>query len=260
MNDIRESAMIDFSLTGKVALINGASRGIGEAIARAYAEHGAAVVIASRRQEAVDAVARDIEAAGGKAMPVACHAGKTDQVDALFAKIKAEYGRIDVLVNNAATNPYFGPFIAAPESMYDKTFEVNCKGYFLMAQRAAQMMVDQGGGAIINIASIEGLSPSPMMGVYSMTKAAVIMLTKVIARELGGSNVRCNCICPGLTETKFAKVLIDSPEIHDHYVQRAPLGRHAQPDEIVGAAVYLASDAASYTSGAIITCDGGTSV
>jgi NAD(P)-dependent dehydrogenase (short-subunit alcohol dehydrogenase family) len=248
-----------FRLDGKIALINGGSRGIGEAFGRAFAEQGATVILASRNQAAVDAVAESIRADGGAATGVACHAGKAEQVDALFARIKNDYGRLDILVNNAATNPYFGPIVAAPEAAFDKTFEVNCKGYFLMAQRAAQMMVDQGGGSIINIASIEGLRPSPMMGVYSMTKAAVIMLTKALARELGGAGVRCNCICPGLTDTKFASVLINTPEIHEHYVSSAPMGRHAQPEEMVGAALYLASDASSYTSGAVISCDGGSS-
>ena len=157
--------------------------------------------------------------------------------------------------------PISGLFIHAPESMYDKTFEINVKGYFLAAQQAAQMMTAQeSGGSIINIASIEGLSPSPMMGIYSMTKAAVIMMTKVMAKELAGAKVRCNCICPGLTETKFAKVLIDTPEIYKHYVESAPMARHAQPEEIVGAAVYFASEASSYTTGAILPCDGGTSI
>lgn len=252
--------MVEFCLEGKVALFNGGSRGIGETIARAYAARGATVVVASRKQENVDAVAAAITAAGGKALGMACHAGKAAQVDALFDRVKQECGRLDILVNNAATNPYFGPFIAATEEAFDKTFEVNCKGYFLMAQRAAQLMLEQQGGAIINIASIEGLSPSPMMGIYSMTKAAVIMLTKVSAKELGGSKVRCNCICPGLTETRFAQVLINTPEIRDRYIQRTPMGRHAQPDEIVGAAVFLASDAAGYVNGAVLTCDGGASI
>ncbi len=250
--------MADFSLDGKIALVNGGSRGIGEAIAKGFSAQGATVILSSRKQEGVDAVAQAIRDGGGQATAIACHVGKADQVEALFQQIQSEFGRLDVLVNNAATNPYFGPIMAAPESAYDKTFEVNCKGYFLMAQRAAQMMVAQNGGSIINVASIEGLSPSPMMGVYSMTKAAVVMLTKAMAKELGGSNVRSNCLCPGLTDTKFASVLISTPEIHDHYVNGAPMGRHAQPEEMVGAAIYLASDAASYTSGAIITCDGGT--
>ncbi len=248
-----------FDLTGRVILVNGGSRGIGEAMALEMAALGATVLVSSRRLEAVQAVADAITANGGKAKAYACHTGMIAQVDALFDAIRADFGRLDVLINNAATNPYFGPMVHAPESAFDKTFEVNVKGFFLMAQRAAQMMVDQEKGSIINIASIEGLSPSPMMGIYSMTKSAVIMMTKALAKELGGSNVRCNCICPGLTETKFAKVLIDTPEIYDHYIQRAPLARHAQPSEIVGAAVYFASDASSYTTGAILPVDGGTS-
>lgn len=253
--------MADFSLKDKVALITGGSRGIGAAMGKAFAAQGARVILASRKQADLDEAAATINNAGGNAIGIACHVGKAEDVEKLFARIKAEYGRLDVLVNNAATNPYFGPFIYAPESMYDKTFEINVKGYFLVAQQAAQMMTGQdSGGSIINIASIEGLSPSPMMGIYSMTKAAVIMMTKVMAKELAGAKVRCNCICPGLTETKFAKVLIDTPEIYKHYVDSAPMARHAQPEEIVGAAIYFASDASSYTTGAILTCDGGSSI
>lgn len=250
--------MVDFELNGKVALINGGSRGIGEAFALEFAKRGATVIVSSRKQDGVDAVAKAITDAGGKAEGIACHTGQPDQIDALFEHIKAKHGRLDILVNNAATNPYFGPIVSAPEAAFDKTFEVNVKGYFMMAQRAAQIMTEQNSGSIINISSIEGISPSPMMGIYSMTKAAVIMLTKALAKELGPANVRANCICPGLTETKFAAVLIDTPEIYDHYVQAAPMARHAQPEEIVGAAVFLASDASSYTTGTVITCDGGT--
>jgi NAD(P)-dependent dehydrogenase (short-subunit alcohol dehydrogenase family) len=250
-------AIADFSLTGKVAIVTGASRGIGEAIARGLAENGATVVLASRKQADLDTVARAITDAGGAALPVACHTGKPEDIAQLFDRVLAEYGRVDVLVNNAATNPYFGPMIDATESVFDKTFEVNVKGYFMMAQRAARIMVDQGGGSIINVASIGGISPLLMQGVYSMTKAAVISMTKAFASELGGAGVRCNAICPGLTNTKFAKVLIDTPEIHDMFVGQVPLGRHAEPREMVGAAVYLASDASSYTTGSVIVCDGG---
>lgn len=253
-------ANVDFGLQGKVAVVSGASRGIGACIAKAYAAAGAKVVLCSRKQDGLDAVAGEIRGEGGEALPIACHIGQAEAIDALFAQIKEAYGRVDVLVNNAATNPYFGPLVHAPESAFDKTFEVNVKGFFLMSQRAGQIMVEQGSGSIINVASVEGLSPSPMMGIYCMTKSAVIMMTKVIARELGGSKVRCNCICPGLTETKFAKVLIDTPEIYDHYIQGTALGRHAQPEEIAGAAVFLASDASSYTTGAVLTCDGGYAI
>ena len=247
----------DFSLAGKVALVTGASRGIGEAIARGMAEYGAAVVLASRKQEGLDAVAAGIKAGGGKALAIACHTGKMEDINALFTRVEAEFGRVDVLVNNAATNPYFGPVIEASESIFDKTFEVNVKGYFFMAQRAAKMMVDQGKGSIINIASIAGVSPSVMQGVYAMTKAAIISMTKSFAKELAPAGVRCNAICPGLTETKFARVLIDTKEIYETFVREVPMARHAQPSEMVGAAIYLASDASSYTTGAIVACDGG---
>jgi len=248
---------VDFGLEGKVAIVTGASRGIGEAIACGLAGQGATVVLASRRQEALDAVARSIEAEGGKAVGIACHTGKPDAIEALYARVASELGRVDVLVNNAATNPYFGPVLNAPESVFDKTFEVNVKGYFLMAQRAAKIMVEQGEGSIINIASMVGISPAPMQGVYAMTKAAVIAMTKAFAKELGGAGVRCNAICPGLTETKFAKVLIETKAIYETFVKGVPLGRHAQPSEMVGAALYLASKASSYTTGAVLVCDGG---
>lgn len=251
---------VSFQLTDKIALINGGSRGIGEAFAREFARRGATVIVSSRRQEGVDAVAEAITAEGGKAVGIACHTGKPEAVDQLFERIKNDYGRLDILVNNAATNIYFGPFLDAPDVAFDKTFEVNVKGYWLMAQRAARLMTAQNSGSIINIASIEGITPSQMMGIYSMTKASVIMMTKVIAKELGGANVRCNCICPGLTETKFASVLLETPEIYEHYINAAPMHRHAQPEEIVGAAVFLASDASSYTTGTVITCDGGTCI
>ncbi len=247
----------DFSLKGKIAVITGASRGIGEAVARGMAEYGATVVLAARNMPGLEPVAQAINDSGGHALAVACHTGKPDHIAALFERVRTEFGRIDVLVNNAATNPYFGPVIDAPESVFDKTFEVNVKGYFLMSQHAARMMVAQGAGSIINIASIAGVSPSPLQGVYAMTKAAVISMTKAFAKELGGACVRCNAICPGLTETKFARVLIDTPEIYQIFLRDLPMGRHAQPSEMVGAVVYLASDASSYTTGTVIACDGG---
>lgn len=251
---------MSYRFDNKVVLVTGGSRGIGESIARGFAEAGATVIIVSRKQEAIDKVVASINGTGAKISGISCHTGTMEDVERLFARIKTDFGRLDIVVNNAATNPYFGPFLEAEESFFDKTFEVNVKGYFFVAQRAARMMATQDGGVIINIASIEGLSPSPMMGIYAMTKAAVIMLTKVIARELGGANIRCNCICPGLTETRFSRTLIDSPEIHQHYVDKTSLGRHAHPDEMVGLALYLASEAAGYVTGAVIPCDGGASI
>ena len=247
----------DFSLTDKVAVITGASRGIGEAIARGMAEQGATVVLVSRKQEGLDPVAESINASGGKAVAIACHTGRPDQIDQLFARVNDEFGRVDILVNNAATNLHFGPAIEITEAAFDKTFDVNVKGYFMMAQHAAKLMQKQNSGSIINIASVVGLNPVTNQGVYGMTKAAVIYMTRMLASELGASGIRCNAIAPGLVETKFAAVLIETPEWNDLFMSRTPMGRHAQPNEMVGAAIYLASDAASYTTGTIITCDGG---
>jgi NAD(P)-dependent dehydrogenase (short-subunit alcohol dehydrogenase family) len=250
----------DFGLKDKVAIVTGASRGIGEAIATGFAEQGATVVLCSRKQEGVDAAAERIVAAGGKAVPIACHTGKPEMIDALYDRVQDELGRVDILVNNAATNPYFGPMVDIPEAAFDKTFEVNVKGYFLMAQKAGQRMVEQGGGSIINVASIVGMSPAPMQGVYSITKAAVIMMTKAFANELGAAGVRCNCICPGLVETKFAQVLIDTPEMLEWFTGQTPMGRHGQPNEMVGTAILMASAAGGYMNGAVVTLDGGFSV
>jgi NAD(P)-dependent dehydrogenase (short-subunit alcohol dehydrogenase family) len=247
----------DFSLKGRVAIVTGASRGIGEAIARTLARNGAEIVLSSRKQESLEEVADSIKKSGGKATAIACHTGNLKMVESLYEQVMKKYGKVDILVNNAATNPYFGSILEIPESAYDKTFEVNTKGYFFMAQKAAKIMRDQGKGSIVNIASVAGLRGSPMQAVYGMTKAAVIMMTKAYAKELGPFGVRCNAICPGLTETHFAKVLIETEAIYKIALESIPLKRHAQPDEIAGAALYLASDASSYTTGSIIVVDGG---
>ena len=251
-------AAIDFNLAGRTAVVTGASRGIGEAVAREFARRGAMVMLASRKLDALEAVAASINAGGqGKAIPVACHTGRPAEIAALFEWVRSDLGRLDVLVNNAATNVHFGPALECNEAAFDKTFEVNVKGYFLMSQHAARMMVAQRSGSIINVASVAGISPQPMQVVYSMTKAAVISMTRGMAKELGRSGVRVNAIAPGVVETKLAAALIDNPEIHRLVVQLTPLGRHGQPDEIVGAALYLASDASSFTTGSVLVCDGG---
>jgi len=248
-----------FRLDGKIALVSGASRGIGKEIALGFAEQGARLVICSRKQEALDAAAEEIRARGAECLPVACHTGSPEQIAALFGKIADAYGGVDILVNNAAANPYFGPVLDADLGVWEKTVDVNLKGYFLMSQAAARMMVKKGGGSIINVASIAAFSPPVFQGIYGITKAGVIAMTKSFAKELATSNVRVNAICPGLTETKFSKVLIETPDIYQVALQMIPMKRHAQPSEMVGAAIFLASDASSYVTGAFIVVDGGAS-
>ncbi len=252
--------VVNFDLEGRIALVTGASRGIGEAIAKAFAEHGATVVLSSRKQEGLDKVAADIVEAGGKALAIACHGGKAEEMAALFERIENELGRLDILVNNAATNPYFGPAIDAPESTIDKTIEVNLKGYYQMMQRGAKLMKKTGGGSIINIASIAGLRPGAGEVTYAMTKAGVINLTKGFAKELGPDGIRVNAIAPGVVETYFAATLIADEEKKAAVIRRTPLGRYGQPGDIAGAAVYLASDASSYATGSVIVLDGGSSI
>jgi NAD(P)-dependent dehydrogenase (short-subunit alcohol dehydrogenase family) len=249
---------VSFDLTDRVTVITGASRGIGESIARTFAENGARVVLASRKQEGLDKVAASINDAGGEALPIACNTGYVEQIDQLFAKVKDAYGKADVLVNSAATNPYFGDCMNISESQFDKTVDVNFKGCFFMAARAGKMMLEQKKGAIINVASIGGIIGPPMQGVYGMTKAAVILMTKVYAKEYGPFGIRCNAICPGLVETYMSKVLFETKPIYEAVLSQIPLKRHAQPDEMAGIALYLASDASSFTTGGVFVVDGGT--
>jgi NAD(P)-dependent dehydrogenase (short-subunit alcohol dehydrogenase family) len=250
--------MVDFNLEGKTAIVTGSSRGIGEAIARGFAEYGATVVLASRKQEDLDQVAASINSVGnGKAVAISCHTGKPDQIQALFDRVMSELGRLDILVNNSATNPYYGAAVDCPDWAFDKNFEVNVKGYFVMSQHAGRIMAGQGSGSIINVASIGGIHPGTFQVVYAMTKAAVINMTKGFAKELGPNGVRVNAIAPGIVETKFAAALVENEELMKDYIAATPLRRHAQPKEMVGTALYLASEASSYTTGEVIVCDGG---
>jgi NAD(P)-dependent dehydrogenase (short-subunit alcohol dehydrogenase family) len=243
-------------LKDKVIVITGASRGIGEAIARACVEAGAKVALASRKQADLERVASSLPAE--RAIAIACHTGKSDEVDALFARALDRFGRVDGLVNNAATNPYFGPLIDTPDAAIDKTFEVNVKGYLYCARALVKhARTRDGGGAIVNIASIAGIRAALMQGIYGATKAAVISMTQTLAAELGSSKIRVNAIAPGLVETRFASALVNNPAILDRIVGRTPIGRHAQPPELAGAAVYLLSDAASFTTGTTLVVDGG---
>jgi len=247
-------------LENKVIVVTGASRGIGEAIATACLDAGASVVIASRKQADLDVVAAKLGQAAppSRVAAVACHTGKESDVTALFERAVQQFGRVDGLVNNAATNPYFGPLVDIPDPAIDKTIEVNLKGYLYCARALVRHARARGGGAsIVNIASVVGMRAAPMQGLYGMTKAAVISMTQTLAFELGGSGIRINAIAPGLVETKFASAIVANPQLRDFVVQRTPLGRHAQPPEIAGAAVYFLSDASSFTTGVVMPVDGG---
>jgi NAD(P)-dependent dehydrogenase (short-subunit alcohol dehydrogenase family) len=247
-----------FDLTGRVAVISGGSRGIGASIARAYAAAGASVVISSRKQENVEPVAEAINAEfPGRALAVAAHAGQPEAAVALVRSAVERFGRLDIVVNNAATNPHFGPLLSSEPWQWDKILEVNVKGYFWLAQAAAQPMQEAGGGKIINMVSVAGIEPGPMMGIYSISKAAIIMMTKVLAVELAADNIQVNAIAPGFVKTRFSAALWQNPLLSERIQQKTPAGRMAEPDELAGIALYLASPASSFTTGAVFTIDGG---
>jgi NAD(P)-dependent dehydrogenase (short-subunit alcohol dehydrogenase family) len=246
-----------FDLSGKVALVTGASRGIGEAVAKLYATFGAQVIVSSRKMENIQPVVAAINEAGGKAEGIACHIGDSEAIANLMAEIKSKYGRLDILVNNAATNPYFGHILNTEESAVDKTIEVNIKGYFLISQQAGQLMKEHGGGAIINTASVNGVSPGPMQGIYSITKAAIISMTESFAKECARDGIRVNAVLPGLTDTKFASALTQNEQMLKSVLPMIPMYRMAQPEEIAPAFLFLASDAASYITGVSLPVDGG---
>jgi len=248
---------INFNLDNKIALVTGASRGIGEAIAITLADYGAHCILVSRKADALEGVASKIASRGGKAEVMACHVGDLKQIEGLFAKIKERHGRLDILINNAATNPYFGEMIGADEGIWNKTFDVNLKGPFFMIQQAAKLMEISGGGAIVNVSSVNGVKPAPLQGVYSITKAALISMTQAFAKELAGKKIRVNALLPGLVATHFSKAIMDNEVIHDIAVKMIPMNRHAEPSEIAGVVLYLVSDAASFTTGASFVVDGG---
>ncbi len=247
----------NMDLTGQIALVTGASRGIGAAIAELLAQHGAHVLISSRKIADCEQVAAQLRHQGLKADAMACHIGDMDHIANLFAAIKEQYGRLDILVNNAATNPYFGPILDTDLGAFQKTVDVNIRGYFLMSQQAAKMMADQGGGAIVNVASVNGVNPGPLQGIYSISKAAVIAMTQAFAKECAGMGVRVNALLPGFTNTKFASALVNNPVIREEALKHIPMQRIAEPNEMAGAVLYLVSPMASYTTGVALNVDGG---
>ncbi len=253
-------ARAQFDLTGKVALVTGASRGIGEAIALAFAEAGAQVVIGSRKQGLLDRVAAKIEERGGQALAIATHTGQTEAIDALVAGAVERFGGLDIAVNNAATNPHFGPLLTADEGQWAKILDVNVVGYFRVAKAVVPEMKKQGGGKIINVASIAGLKPMPAMGVYSVSKAAVLALTQALAQELGPDNIQVNAIAPGVIKTRFSNILYRTESIAQSIQAATPLGRFGEVDDLAAAALYLASSASDFMTGGLMVIDGGMNV
>ena len=246
-----------FELDGKVALITGSSKGIGLALAEVLAEYGAKVVVSSRSQDSVDEVAKNLRAKGHTVMAQACHVGDSEQRKILVNKTIETYGGIDILINNAAINPVFKGLESMSEEIYDKMMNVNLKAAFDLSNLCFPYLKDSKGSSIINIASVEGLKPSFGLGLYGVTKAALIMLTQVQAKEWGKYGIRSNAICPGLIQSKFSSALWQNETIMKQVVKELPAGRMAQPQELTGLAVYLASDAGSYSTGGIYTVDGG---
>ncbi len=246
-----------FDLSGKVAIVTGASKGIGKAIAYAYGKNGAKVVVSSRDQSTLDEVVAEFALEGISAIGIAAHVGKTDDLVNLVQKTIDNFGGIDIIVNNAAINPHFGPLEDLDEKAYHKIMDVNLKAPLELAKLVLPYMKKSGKGSIINISSVEGTSPSPGLGMYSVSKAALNMLTKSMAVEWGKYNIRTNSICPGLIQTKFSEALWTNDQIMKSLMHKIALKRIGHPEEIAGLALFLASDAGAYCTGSLFTADGG---
>jgi len=246
-----------FQLDGKIALVTGASKGIGEAMARGLAEFGAKVVISSRKQDALDTVAGTFRADGLEAIGIAANMSSIEDIHHLVDKAVETYGGLDIIINNAAANPVFGPIQNTDERAFDKIIEVNLKGPFELCKKAYPILKQRGGGSIIHISSIGGLTPEADIGIYSVSKAAINNLTQAMAQDWGEDNIRVNAICPGLIKTKFSEALWSDDKILNRFIKQIPLGRAGTADDVAGLAVFLASDAAAYCSGGIYSVDGG---
>jgi NAD(P)-dependent dehydrogenase (short-subunit alcohol dehydrogenase family) len=250
---------MDFSLRDKVALITGASRGIGEAAAIGLAQAGADLAIVSRKLPDLEKVGEEIKKLGRKCLPVQAHLGRFEEINSLLKRVLEEFGKIDILVNNAATNPTMASAIDVDERAWDSIMNLNLKGLFFLSQAVANVMRERGGGKIINVSSAAGTSPD-ILPLYSISKAGVNMATKVMAQQWARYNIRVNGIAPGLTKTRFSEALWKNPDILKMAMSKTPLSRPADPEEMVGAIIFLASDASSYVTGQIIGVDGGITI
>jgi dehydrogenase/reductase SDR family protein 4 len=246
-----------FSLEGKVAIITGSSKGIGKAIAKGLAENGAQVVISSRSQEACDGVVTEFKKEGLNAIGIACHVGKEDHRNQLISKTIKTFGRIDILVNNAAINPVYSPIEEVDSVIFDKIMDINVKAPWALSNLVLPHLQANKNGSIINIASVEALTPGYGLGIYSTSKAAILMLTKNQAKEWGVHGIKVNAICPGLIKTKFSAALWQNEKMLNKLEKSIPSGRMGMPEEIVGLACLLASDAGNYMTGGVYTADGG---
>ncbi len=246
-----------FDLTGKTALITGASRGIGRAIALAFAHAGADVVLTSRRSEGLEPVAHEIQELGRKAVVAPAHVGRPETVAAMVDCLVADEVPVDILINNAATNPAMGTLIETDPLAWQKILDVNVTGPLTMTRAVVPLMRRRKGGCIVNVASVAGIEPTPMLGAYSISKAALIHMTRVLAGELADDNIRVNAVAPGLVETKFSKALFDNKTLYKQFVGTTPMRRHAQPEEIAPAVLMFASEASSYITGQVLVIDGG---
>lgn len=249
-----------FRIDEKVALVTGSSRGIGKAIAEAMAEAGAKVVISSRKAAACESVARDIEAAGGQALAVPCNVSRYDELTTLVDRTLEAWNRIDVLVCNAAVNPYFGPLTEISDSAYDKTLDTNVKNVVRLAGLVIPGMAERGDGVVIIVSSIAGLKGTKSLGAYAISKAADMQIARNLALEWGHANIRVNCIAPGLVRTDMARALWDDPQRYAAALEGHPLGRIGEPEDIAGAAVFLAAPAGRFVTGQTLVIDGGATI